>query len=108
VSHIMVNFSLPKLLDSSLYVSCWLVEDVAMPSRIYAVKCSVNEDQRHTIGITPINLFHVSSLDGPIPGHTREKLCDFIEDYFLGLMDQAQLTTAREEIMTHEAVEIWI
>lgn len=39
---------------------------------------------------------------------TREKLCDFIEDCFSGLMDQAQLTTAREEIMTHEAVEIWI
>ena len=74
VSHMPVNFSLPKLLDSSLYVSCWLVEDVAMPSRIYAVKCSVNEDQRHTIGITPINLFHVSWLDGPSPGHKREAL----------------------------------
>ena len=33
---------------------------------------------------------------------TREAVCDFIEDYFLGLMDQAQLTKAREEIMTHE------
>jgi len=51
-----VNFSLPKLLDSSLYVSCGLVEDVVMAIRIYAVKCSVNEEKRHKIGITPINL----------------------------------------------------
>ena len=102
----MVNFSLPKLLDSSLYVSCWLVEDVAMPTWIYVVKCSVKT--RGTQLELHQSIYFMSRDLMDQANDTREKLYDFIEDYFSGLMDQAQLTTAREEIMTHEAVEIWI